>query len=75
MDWVNGSSDQPRVIGYEEIRRHLEQNQAKALRETLRFSRILHGRDPIEVEEVIVEKVTELERALVKERTVRISRT
>lgn len=72
---MNGSSGQPRVIGYEEIRRHLEQNQAKALRETLRFSRILHGRDAIEVEKIIAEKVKELERELVKEGTVRISRT
>ena len=69
LDWVNGSSDQPKVVGYEETLRYVEQNQLKVLREILRSSRILHGRDPTEVEEVIARKAEELEQELEKART------
>ena len=31
LDWVNGSSDQSKIVGYEETSRYLEQNQTKAL--------------------------------------------
>ena len=68
---MNGSSDQSKIVGYEETSRYLEQNQTKALREVLRCSRILQGRDPSEVEKIIAEKVEELELELVKEGTFR----
>jgi hypothetical protein len=61
LQWVNGSSAQPRWIGYEGTLNETRRRQTEAFKELVMSTTVLRGKDQEELKRIIAKKVEELE--------------